>query len=712
MEVRIADTFTDSLARLRGDEQTAAKTTAFDLQMNPANPGLQFHKLSRARDKRFWSVRVSRDIRLIVHRSDTSLLLCYVDHHDPAYDWGERRKIERHPRTGAAQIVEIRETVREIAVPYYVEDPAPAVTATPPPPAAAPPPTPAQLPLLFDEMSEDDLLGYGVPPEWLEDIRQATEETVLELADHLPAEAAEAVLELAVGGTPAPPVHTPPDADEFAHPDAQRRFRLMTDVKELERALDFPWEKWAVFLHPAQRTIVERAFNGPARVAGSAGTGKTVVALHRAVHIARRNPEAKVLLTTFSIVLARLLRNKLAQLVGNDPALEKRVTVRAMDEVGLDIYESGFGRPQVASTAMIRPLLRSASEDAETHRFSDRFLETEWSDVVDAWQLGTWEAYRDVARLGRKTRLGVKQRELLWSVFARVRSDLAERGLITIPGVFARAEELVAGGEVRPYDFVVVDEAQDIGVPQLRLLAAIGGADRERLFFAGDLGQRIFQTPYSWLALGVDVRGRSHTLRINYRNSHQIRRHADRLLPAEMADVDGNTEQRSGTQSAFNGPAPQVKVEDSAEAESTTVATWLRARSEDGILPREMAVLVRSDEQLPRAVAAVKAAGMQSVLLDGSSLGEAGSVAVSTMHEAKGLEFRAVAVAACDDEIIPLQSRIEAIVDEGDLEDVYNTERHLLYVACTRARDHLLVTGIAPASEFLDDLQVTRDPGG
>ena len=277
--------------------------------------------------------------------------------------------------------------------------------------------------------------------------------------------------------------------------------------------------------------------------------------------------------------------------------------------------------------------------------------------------------------------------------------------------MFARAEELVAGGDARPYDFVVVDEAQDIGIPQLRLLAAMEGEDGERLFFAGDLGQRIFQTPYSWLALGVDVRGRSHTLRINYRNSHQIRRHADRLLPAEMADVDGNTEQRSGTQSAFNGPAPQVRVEDSAEAESATVAAWLRARSEDGILPREMAVLVRSEDELPRAIAAVKAAGMQSVLLDGSSLGEAGSVAVSTMHEAKGLEFRAVAVVACDDEIIPLQSRIEAIVDEGDLEDVYDTERHLLYVACTRARDHLLVTGIAPASEFLDDLQAAPAAG-
>ena len=121
MEFRIADTFTDSLARLKGEEQKAVKTTAFDLQINPANPGLSFHKLKNARDKNFWSVRVSGDLRLIVHRAPGSLLLCYVDHHDSAYGWAERRKLETHPQTGAAQLVEIRERVEEIAMPRFGE---------------------------------------------------------------------------------------------------------------------------------------------------------------------------------------------------------------------------------------------------------------------------------------------------------------------------------------------------------------------------------------------------------------------------------------------------------------------------------------------------------------------------------------------------------------------------------------------------------------
>src|SRR5215217_3787165 len=186
MTFLIADTFTDSLARLTGDEQKAVKTTAFDLQMDPSAPGLSFHRLDRAKDKRFWSVRVNADIRLLVHKTDASLLLCYVDHHDRAYAWAERRKLETHPTTGAAQIVELRESVREIVVPTYVQ--AAAVTTRVTRPLAG--------------QSDDVLLGYGVPAEWVKDVGDADEDGLLALTAYLPAEAAEAVLELATGGTP------------------------------------------------------------------------------------------------------------------------------------------------------------------------------------------------------------------------------------------------------------------------------------------------------------------------------------------------------------------------------------------------------------------------------------------------------------------------------------------------------------------------------
>jgi hypothetical protein len=280
MTFLLADTFTDSLARLTGDEQKVVKTTAFDLQLDPSGPGLSFHKLDKAKGKRFWSVRVNANIRLIVHRTDTSLLLCYVAHHDNAYAWAERRKLETHPATGVAQIVEIREAVRDVVVPNYVQ--APSAPKAPSRPLAS--------------LSDDTLLEYGVPAEWVKDVQSADEDGLLALTAYLPAEAAEAVLELATGGTPVVRKPEPKPAvgptDPFTHPDAQRRFRVVTSVEELARALDSPWDKWTVFLHPEQRQLVTHDFNGPARVAGSAGTGKTVVALHRAVHLARAAPKA------------------------------------------------------------------------------------------------------------------------------------------------------------------------------------------------------------------------------------------------------------------------------------------------------------------------------------------------------------------------------------------------------------------------------------
>ncbi|MCH5378255.1 MAG: UvrD-helicase domain-containing protein, partial [Planctomycetes bacterium] len=292
MEFRIADTFTASLAKLNGPEQKQVKTTAFDLQLNPASPGMQFHRLSKSKDPNFWSVRVSSDIRVIVHKTASSLLLCYADHHDAAYAWAERRKIERHPTTGAAQLVTVRERVQEA--------PASKPAAVPPPPA----PLAKTKPPLFADLSDDDLLGYGVPTDWLDAVRAVNEDSLFDLSDELPQEAMEALLDIATGTTPPKAQVADQDADPFAHPDAQRRFRVLDNVDELARALDFPWEKWTVFLHPSQRQYVERDFNGPARVSGSAGTGKTIVALHRAVRLAKCDPSARVLLTTFSTALA------------------------------------------------------------------------------------------------------------------------------------------------------------------------------------------------------------------------------------------------------------------------------------------------------------------------------------------------------------------------------------------------------------------------
>ena len=687
MEFRIADTFTDSLARLTGEAQKAVKTTAFDLQLNPAKPGMSFHKLDNARDQNFWSVRVSADIRLIVHRSNGSLLLCYVDHHDRAYRWAERRKLDVHPKTGAAQFVEVRERVEEVRVPVYVGAPVSAVK-----------------PALFSSTPEQLLLGYGVPQEWIEDVQQATEDTLLDLVDHLPAEAAEALLELATGGEPKVVAPALAEAGPFEHPDAQRRFRVVSSVEELERALSSPWDKWTIFLHPEQRQLVERDYTGPARVSGSAGTGKTIVALHRAAYLARSNPDARVLLTTFSDSLANALRVKLRRLISSEPRLAERIDVMAMDAAGVHLHETQIGPVRLLSREDLKARMAQAAARVSGLRFGIPFLLNEWDQVVDAWQIASWDEYRDVRRLGRKTRLSDAQRQTLWSVFDAVRAGAIADGLTSIAGVFTRLADVFADRPHPPFEHIVVDEAQDISISQLRFLAAVGRDRPNALFFAGDLGQRIFQTPFSWKSLGVDVRGRSRTLVVNYRTSHQIRACADRLLGESVSDVDGLVEVRKGTVSVFNGPKPVVVGAASPDAEVDAVAKWLKERIAAGMQPHEIGVIVRSEAELDRAGRALGHAAIPYVTLDERMQSTSGKATACTMHLAKGLEFRAVAVMACDDEVIPSQQRIEQVTDDGDLAEVYATERHLLYVACTRAREELFVTGVEPVSEFLDDL--------
>jgi superfamily I DNA/RNA helicase len=402
--------------------------------------------------------------------------------------------------------------------------------------------------------------------------------------------------------------------------------------------------------------------------------------------------------------LANVLRSNLYRLAYNTPKLAERIDVAAMDAVGAKLYSAEFGKPTFASREEISSLLKSAARDVDGLSGNTSFLLSEWDDVVDTWQLESWDEYRDAKRLGRKTRLPEAQRALYWQVFTKVKEHLRQTGKITTAEMFRKLAEVMPKRKHPVFDYIIVDEAQDIGVQQLRFLASIASDRSNGLFFSGDLGQRIFQQPFSWKSLGVDVRGRARTLTINYRTSHQIRSQADRLLGPEVSDVDGNLESRKGTISVFNGPEPVIRSFDGPDLESQAVGQWLKESGTGGVLPHEIGVFVRSEEEFPRARAAIEASGLRARVLGKDMATEEGFVSITTMHLAKGMEFRVVAVMACDEDIIPYQRRIDMASDDAELTEIYNTERHLLYVACTRARDLLHVSAIKPGSEFLQDL--------
>lgn len=679
MSLLYASTFADALGKLTHQEQKQVKITTVDLLMDPKGSGLSLERLTRAADDKIWSARVSRSLRIIMRRDGENTLLAYVGHHDDAYGWAERKKFIKHERTGSMQIVEVIEKTGEELFDWSAGQ----KNSQPIAEDAVQP---------FWALTDDDLLDVGVPREWLAAVRDMAEDALDRLFDHLPAEAAEALYDYATGGNLEDHKAKPagPEVDPFSHPDAQRRFRVVENLDELQAALDAPFEKWAVFLHPAQRALVEKAVTGPTRVSGSAGTGKTIVALHRAVHLARADSAARVLLTTFSQPLSDALARKLEILTEASPEVRDGIVVKPLDIAAVELFSQRFGEPKMAEEAAIADAIEKARANGLGGDLSREFLVEEWHELVDAWGVQNLDDYVRLPRIGRRTRLGPRQRESAWEVFDYLRAYLNENDFVTRAMVYRSLSD--GAVEKIQFDHVVVDEAQDLTVAQVRFLGELAKARNDAVFLAGDIGQRIFRLPFSWTKLGLDIRGRSHSLKVNYRTSHQIRMSADRLLPPSITDMDGVEEGRRGTVSVFDGPEPELAFASDENEEKGLAAKWLSDCLTAGIKPEEIGVLVRSKAQIDRAHAIARDA-------------PAKGIQVATMHGAKGLEFRAVAVIACDEDALPDRERMAEIGDLAELEAAYETERHLLYVACTRARDRLLVTCVEPGSEFLDDLR-------
>lgn len=680
MKFLIAETFTRSLTKLDGQSQALIKQAAFDFQINPANPGFSFHKLERVRDKSFWSFRVNQDLRIIVHRSESSLVLCYADHHDEAYAWAEVRRLETHPQTGVAQFVEVKERIEEV-VRHVVRD----QESEPP---------------IFAKYEADYLLALGVPSEWLDAVRTIGESAFDKICDHLPAEAAERLLKLACGEPVPRPIADKPD-DPFNHPDAQRRFRVLDDQDELKRALDFPWEQWIVFLHPTQRSIVERKFKGPARVSGSAGTGKSVVALHRATQLVKKNPGAHVLLTTYSRTLAARLAQQ-ADLLLNPASRERQLLrIEHLHKVTRELWTQTTGKSFVAVEGKkLNEMLEAAkSKLAPLSDLSLPFLRSEWDAIVDAWGIRSWTSYKGVSRAGRATPLGAKQRLLIWKIFEEVQRNLQSFGWMTWNGLSYDVAKAMY--EKRPFDHVVADECQDFGPAELTLLRSLVEPGDNDLFLCSDAGQRIYKKPAAWSSVGIDVRGRSTRLSINYRTTEQIRKYADAMLPEVMDEGDGEQEKRS-TVSVLMGVLPETRGFDRVSKEIESVSKWLKGLLTEGYAARDIAIFARTEGALrDRAAPALEKAGLTGHWLNEEQPPSNADASLGTMHRAKGLEFKAVAIMGCDNDLLPLAYGMKDLVDDADREAYIEQERNLLYVACTRARERLLVTYTGKPSSWV-----------
>ncbi|MCA9671386.1 MAG: AAA family ATPase [Myxococcales bacterium] len=683
-QLLVADTFFPSLSKLEAKEQARAIDFVARFQRNPANPGVSLERLT-ARSTDIWSGRISRDLRAILYKDGDSWAVLYADHHDQAYRWAERRDIGRHPVTGSLQIIETVETIREVAKTLE---------------AAVP--TGAQP--VFAEHDSDYLLSLGVPETWLPAIRKiVSDEQLFEAISRLPEELGERLLDLAAGEFVTPPVPTPLSAPVADNEDTRRRFFVADNEAELTAALEAPLERWIAFLHPSQRTLVEASVNGPVKVTGSAGTGKTVVAMHRARHLARQGK--RVLLTSFVTTLCKNLERSLAMLC--TPEERKQITVSTVHKQALVLVHQVEPRLQPAAEKDVDGLVaRMALSHASS--FNADFVQAEWKHVIQMQGITRWSEYRSAKRTGRGRPLSVRDRKTLWTAFEAVQTGLASRGLVDWPGLCVRAANALQEGRASSsFDAVIVDEVQDPRPPALRLVAALGN----ELMVVGDAGQRIYPGGFSLAALGINVRGRSRILRINYRTTEQIRRSADRVLGDAADDLDGSSEPRAGTKSLLSGPAPTLSSHATREAELAAAVEQIKSLLVDGVALGDVAVFARSGSRATAAVKALELAGLTSRRLADDDAPHGGAVSVGTMHRAKGLEFKVVLVLDCGASVMPSPHVLRQLDDPQDCEDAEARERRLLYVAMTRARDQLYLSWSGKPSPFIEPL-LNRENAG
>ncbi|WP_217166424.1 UvrD-helicase domain-containing protein [Streptomyces sp. AC512_CC834] len=677
------------------------------------DPGLKLESLTNPQDRQIRTIRIDqfwRGVVLAPSTGDTFVLL-RVMQHDKAIAWARNQKSTINTVTRA---VEIRDaaTLDEITPAYE------RVARTSP------------KARLFAKFSDGDLAALGIDAETLRQARSLVDKEQLEVfAPLLPQDQREVLQYLAEGCTveevwqdivaPALQASTQPvDTGDYetAIRHSRARIALVEASEELWDILEKPFAAWRVFLHPSQRKVAYRAsYSGPAQVTGGPGTGKTVVALHRVKHLLGHLRDGdRVLVTTYTNALVNALRAGLESLV-DDPALRERVDIVTVD---------GFASRVVAEApdaVALRPLMsneevsrwgRAAKSTGCTG--SAQFLAQEYRHVVLAQGIRTLAEYEAADRRGRGSRLSAAERPLVWETVERFTAGLAEDGARTWLQTCVEAARLLEEAGPR-YRHVVVDEAQDLHPAQWRLLRAAVPARPDDLFIAGDPHQRIYDSKVSLKSLGIKVTGRSVKLRKNYRSTQEILRWSTALLvgrPIAQLEDEGRNETLLGYRSALHGAGPTVHAATTEESELDTLVAQVRAWTEAGVGAGEIGVSARFNKTCAKAVAHLKDAGIPAVTLRNASgdsaAAEAAAVRVGTMHSFKGLEFRCVAVIGVNDEALPFPKAVTPPeVDPKQHETDMMSERCLLFVACTRARDSLSVSWSGRPSTFLTEAGVS-----
>ena len=694
VKVAISSDFLTAFARL--PRQVQGKVTEFvnKFRNDPLSPGINYEKLNAGIDKKIYSVRIDDTYRgIVVRQQETGVyLLLWVDHHDEAYQWASRKRCDVNPKTGAIQVYDVQTIVEK----------APAL----------------QQVRLFASAKDDDLLKLGVPEMQLDLVRSfVNKDDFYKAESAMPHDAYEHLSWLAEGFPMdevleliAEEQSSGTSGDNLAAaldvPTTLKSFVIVEGEDELRRIMAEPLEKWRVFLHPTQRKIVQKEYSGAARVLGGAGTGKTVVAMHRAKHLASNcTGQQRILMTTFTANLAADIKENLRKIC----TLEE---LRKIDVIHLDAWvnqflrESGF-TAQIGYDDVINPLWEKAILLANNDLpFETSFYVEEWNRIVIAQEALSLEKYVKATRNGRGTRLDRKKRMQVWQVFENYQNLMKENQIRDInTAMYESTKLLQSSGKNARYVSVIIDEGQDFSDNAYRLIRALAGDEHPNdIFIVGDSHQRIYRNHPTLSRCGINVRGRSSILKINYRTTEEIRKHAFALLNGiSFDDLDEEFDLGDKCQSLTHGEKPVIENFNNANEEFDYLLAEVKKLRDSGVLLTEICVVARTKNLVDDYIALFTKAGLRAYAIKRNKVDDRNfdGLRVATMHRVKGLEFKYVFIAAVNNRIIPLPSAINKTDSVSEIESI-TSEKCLLYVAMTRAQKGVYLTSYGRKSEFLN----------
>ncbi|MCC6364956.1 MAG: DEAD/DEAH box helicase [Bryobacterales bacterium] len=700
MTVALSNDFLLAYSSVQKSHQKKVREFIELFRERPDSPGIHYEPIESAKGKGLYSVRVDQAYRAVVfHPASTVYVLTWVDHHDAAYDWAASKTFQINPLTGALQVLNT-EVVESAPVAAELRGP--------------------RVAGLFDDVKDKHLLRLGLPETLLPLVRDLRTDADLEKAEkQIPQEAYEALFLLASGYSldevfqevdkrdDEVPVNTGDFVAALQNEDSRRRFYVVDEAKELTEILSAPLEQWRVFLHPKQRKLISMRASGPVRVLGGAGTGKTVVAMHRAQHLAEQvftGKEDRILVTTFTKNLATDIFENLRKICAAE-------AMARVEVVNLDAWVSNFLRTQGYRHQVVfddegNECWRNALNLVPGElALPESFYRTEWEDVIQAQNITSVEQYVKAARLGRGTRLGRDAKKRIWPVFQEYRAQMNEQGKKEYIDLIRDARSLLETRKITlPYRSVVIDEAQDMSAEAFRLLRAIVPAGENDIFLVGDAHQRIYHHRVTLGQCGINIKGRGKKLKVNYRTTEETRRFAVALLEGrDIDDLDGGQDQQKGYMSLTHGEPPIVRRFRNFGEEAAFVKARIQELASHGASPEAICVVGRTRKVLEAYTAYLRGEGMETyeIRRDAAEQRDKPGVRIATMHRVKGLEFEHMLVVSANKGMVPLDQAIWDGEDAVAKRNAETAERALLYVALTRAKKSASITGFGEFSPFL-----------